>query len=626
MTHTRLALAALAIGAGLSTPAVADDGQDCKQADADKAIAACSRIITKGAVSGTQLAVAYANRGGANRKKAEPDKAIADYTKAIEIDPKFVFAYNERGVVHRNKGEFDRSIADFTKAIEIDPRSGLAYLGRGISHRSKGEHDKAIVDHTKAIELAPSPSAIAYIERGIAYRAKGQFDLAIADHTKAVELAPKSAVAYNERGITHRAKGQFDLAIADHGKAIEIDPKYFYAFRSRGLTYFTTKDFERSIADYTKAIAIDPKLAVAYNERGNVHYSRKDHDRAVADYTKAIEIDQRATVYYNNRGNAYHSKGELDRALADFVKAIEIDPKYAIAYANRGKAHEAKGNRDAAIADYEKVVALPAASATDLQRQEIARQRIARLKQTALGSPASTAVRRVALVIGNSNYAHAGVLANPVNDARAIAATLGRLQFAVTEHYDLTREKMGRALKDFGDRAEGAEWAVVFFAGHGLEINGTAYLVPIDAELKRDTHVGDETLSLTQVQAKVDAATKLGLVILDACRNNPFVARMVRTGGASRSIGRGLSPIEPEGNVLVAYAAKHGTTADDGSGKHSPFTEALLGHLEEPGLEINFLFRKVRDRVRARTARQQEPFLYGSLGSEPLYFKAAVTR
>jgi uncharacterized caspase-like protein len=216
------------------------------------------------------------------------------------------------------------------------------------------------------------------------------------------------------------------------------------------------------------------------------------------------------------------------------------------------------------------------------------------------------------------------VLPNPANDARAIAAALTRLGFAVTDQYDLSREKMGRALKDFGDRAEGAEWAVVFFAGHGLELNGTAYLVPIDAELKRDTHVSDETMSLTQVQAKVDAASKLGLVILDACRNNPFLSRMVRSGSASRSIGRGLSAIEPEGNVLVAYAAKHGTTADDGAGKHSPFTEALLAHIEEPGLEINFLFRKVRDYVRQKTAKQQEPFLYGSLGSEPLYFKAAT--
>jgi uncharacterized caspase-like protein len=157
-------------------------------------------------------------------------------------------------------------------------------------------------------------------------------------------------------------------------------------------------------------------------------------------------------------------------------------------------------------------------------------------------------------------------------------------------------------------------------------VNGATYLVPVDAELRRDTHVSDETLSLTQVQAKVDAAGKLGLVILDACRNNPFLSRMVRTAGATRSVGRGLSAVEPEGNVLVAYAAKHGTTAEDGAGEHSPFTEALLAHIEEPGLEVNFLFRKVRDRVRDKTAKRQEPFLYGSLGSEPLFFKSATAR
>jgi uncharacterized caspase-like protein len=97
---------------------------------------------------------------------------------------------------------------------------------------------------------------------------------------------------------------------------------------------------------------------------------------------------------------------------------------------------------------------------------------------------------------------------------------------------------------------------------------------------------------------------------------------MVRST-ATRSLTRGLSPVEPEGNVLVAYAAKHGTTAEDGIGEHSPFTEALLASIEEPGLEINFLFRKVRDRVREKTGKRQEPFLYGTLGSEPLYFKVA---
>ena len=392
-----------------------------------------------------------------------------------------------------------------------------------------------------------------------------------------LEITPKAANAYHDRGFTYRAKGERDLAIADFTKAIEIDPKYVTAYLGRGVEYRNKGEFAKAIADYNKVIEIDPKSATAYNNRGLAHSGNKDHVRALADYTKAIELD----------------------------------PKDGVIYSNRGKAHEAMGNGGAAMADYEKLIALPASSAADRQRQEVARERIARLKQAALG-PASSTPRRVALVIGNSNYANTGVLPNPTNDARAIAAALNRLGFAVTEHHDLTREKMGRALKDFGDRAEGAEWAVVFFAGHGLEINGAAYLVPIDAELKRDSHVSDETLSLTQVQAKVDAASKLGLIILDACRNNPFLTRMVRVGGASRSIGRGLSQIEPEGNVLVAYAAKHGTTADDGAGQHSPFTEALLSPHRGAGLEINFLFRKVRDRVRERTAKQQEPFLYGS--------------
>jgi uncharacterized caspase-like protein len=166
---------------------------------------------------------------------------------------------------------------------------------------------------------------------------------------------------------------------------------------------------------------------------------------------------------------------------------------------------------------------------------------------------------------------------------------------------------------------------VVFFAGHGIEVNGTNYLLPIDAELKRDTHVADEAVSLDRVQAKVDGASKLGLVILDACRNNPFLARMARTGG-TRSVGRGLANTEPEGNVLVAYSARHGTFAEDGVGEHSPFTEALLAYLEEPGVEVNLLFRRVRDAVRKNTDRRQEPFIYGSLGSEPLYFKSATVR
>jgi tetratricopeptide (TPR) repeat protein len=468
-----------------------------------------------------------------------------------------------------------------------------------------------------------------YALRGIVYGAKGELDRAIADFTKAIALDPKSTTAYENRGTAQERKGDLDKAMADFAKAIEINPKAYRAYDNRGVIYSKRNENELALAEFDRAIAINPKYANAYNNRGIIHGRKGDIDKAIADFTSAIEINPMFARPYNNRGIAYSKKGDRDKAIADFDKAVEIDPKYASAYSNRGNAYEKKGDTERAIADFRKVLELPATLEADRQRHEIVRARIARLTQPQppRAAQAPSTPRRVALVIGISNYTHAGVLKNPRNDATGTAAALRRLGFAsVTELYDLTREQMSRALRDFGDVAEGAEWAVVFFAGHGLEMNGVTYLVPADAALKRDTHVADEAISLTQVQTKVDAAAKLGLVILDSCRNNPLVERMVRSAGSTRSLGsgaRGLASVEPEGNVLVAYSAKHGTVALDGSGQNSPFTEAMLTHIEEPGLEINFLFRKIRDDVRKKTLRRQEPFLYGSLSSEPLYFKAA---
>jgi tetratricopeptide (TPR) repeat protein len=427
------------------------------------------------------------------------------------------------------------------------------------------------------------------------------------------------AAAYHQRGIAHHAQGDLDLAIVDYSEVLRLERRHYRALNNRGWAYNEKHDYDRAFADLNKAIRLQPKRALAYNNRGNTHLGKRDLDRAIADYDQAIRLDPTFAMAYSNRSATRRRKGELDKALADSNEAIRLNPALARAYMNRAEAYWAKKEGQKALPDYRKVLELPAVAANDRLRQEAARERIASLTR-----PRSLSPRRVALVIGNAGYAHVGALANPGNDARAVAAVLRKLGFAlVMEHYDLGREAMGRALKDFGDEAAGAEWAVVFFAGHGVELNGTNYLIPTDAELKRDTHVIDETISLDRVQAKVDQASKLGLVILDACRNNPFMKRMVRTLG-KRSVGRGLASIEPEGNVLVAYAAKHGTEAEDGAQTHSPFTEALLAHIAEPGLEINILFRKVRDAVRSRTQRRQDPFVYGSLGSELLYFKPPV--
>jgi uncharacterized caspase-like protein len=227
------------------------------------------------------------------------------------------------------------------------------------------------------------------------------------------------------------------------------------------------------------------------------------------------------------------------------------------------------------------------------------------------------ATKRVALVVGNSAYQNVALLPNPVNDGAMIATTLKNAGFDVVDsRHDVPAAELRHALRDFADRARDADIAVVYYAGHGMEVNGTNYLIPVDAKLERDTDVFDEAVSLDRVLVAIEPAKQLRLVILDACRDNPFVKSMKRTV-ASRAVGRGLAQVEPASpNTLIAYSAKAGSTALDGDSTNSPFTIALSKHLTTPGLDVRRAFGFVRDDVLKDTANRQEPFVYGSLGGD----------
>jgi hypothetical protein len=236
------------------------------------------------------------------------------------------------------------------------------------------------------------------------------------------------------------------------------------------------------------------------------------------------------------------------------------------------------------------------------------------------GAAPSHAQGRVALVIGNSSYRNVATLINPQHDATDIAASLQRLGFSVTPLHDATFDAMRRALVQFGREAQGADMAVIYFAGHGMEIGGENWLIPVDAELRSDRDAESEAISLKSAMLQVSNAKSLGLVILDSCRDNPFAAQMQRVT-RSRAVDRGLARVEPSDNVLVAYGAKDGTVASDGQGRNSPFTAALLNNLEKAGVEIRFLLASVRDEVLAATNRVQQPFVYGSLPRQEIYLK-----
>jgi hypothetical protein len=227
----------------------------------------------------------------------------------------------------------------------------------------------------------------------------------------------------------------------------------------------------------------------------------------------------------------------------------------------------------------------------------------------------AAAEKRVALVIGNGKYENASRLTNPANDAKAMADLFRNAGFEVVEaKTDLGNLEFKRVAREFTATARDADIAVMYFAGHGIEVNGTNYLLPVDAKLATDFDVEDEALSLDRLVRALEPAKRLRLIILDACRDNPFVRNMQR-GVASRQVTSGLAKVEPTtSDTLIAFAAKAGSTAEDGRGTNSPFTAALVKNLAVPGRDIRIALGYVRDEVVKATGNKQEPFVYGSLG------------
>jgi tetratricopeptide (TPR) repeat protein len=427
-------------------------------------------------------------------------------------------------------------------------------------------------------------------------------------------------------------------------------------------------DFDRAIVDYTEEIRLDPKSAKAYAGRGEIWRLKGDLDSALADQDQAVQLEPKDGLGFLLRGDILRYKGEFNRALADYEQALRFEPDLVAAFTGIGLTYEKMGDLPRARAEFEKAVASKSKPASDINRSalETARTRLAALdsgaaqpvipaapsKATSATSiptptvsvPDATPVaapaegRRIALVIGNAAYKNVAPLPNPQRDAAAITGSLRAVGFqSVTLVSDATREKLIEALRTFADEAEKADWAMVYYAGHGMEVNGINYIVPVDAKLAVDRDVKFEAVPLDRMMVSVEGAKKLKLVLLDACRDNPFAPQMRKTtapetgaarstaggSGGTRSIGRGLGEVKVSGATLVVYSAKHGQVALDGDGGNSPFAVAVAQRLATPGVEINKLFRLVRDDVMEATAGRQEPFTYGSLpGREDFFFVA----
>ena len=594
------ALAVAVLMAASLVPAqamTAKDKSDCEQVkNPGLKVAACTRILSGGNLTNEIRTFGHHHRGLGFLLQQNFDRAIVEFNEALRADPANIKSINSRGNAWRGKGELDNAVADYNAAIKLDPNFAYPYNGRATVFYNKGELTRAIEDYSQVIRLDPTLAA-PYNNRALAYRDKGEFDRALADAEEALRRDPTSVAIYSARGEIWRMKGDLDRALTDQNQAVRMDPKSPLPFLRRGDTFRYRGELGRALSDYDSALRVTPDYIPAYVGRGLTFEKQGNIARARAEYEKALNSRSQY------RGDTAGASLETARArLAAFDSGA---PQPVIRPApTRVTSASSIPTSDAAVPT--------AASAT------------------AQG-------RRIALIIGNAKYKNVTALLNPQHDAEALAASLRATGFeTVTVLTDTTREKLTDALRTFANEAEKADWAVVYYSGHGMEVNGTNYLIPVEAKISTDRDVQFEAIPLDQVMASVEGAKKLKLILLDACRDNPFTPQMRRTapgeamaapaptaggGVATRSVGRGLGEVKVSGATLVVYAAKHGQTALDGEGNNSPFAIAVVQRIATPNVEINKLFRLVRDDVMEATAGRQEPYTYGSLpGREDFFF------
>jgi uncharacterized caspase-like protein len=242
----------------------------------------------------------------------------------------------------------------------------------------------------------------------------------------------------------------------------------------------------------------------------------------------------------------------------------------------------------------------------------------------AIASSAEAAERRVALVIGNATYAKAAPLKNPKNDAEDMASALRDLGFTVILGIDLDKAALDHKIRNFGQQLENADVGVFFYSGHGLQLAGTNYLVPVDAELENESALDFEAVRLDLVQRIMERETKTNILFLDACRSNPFTRNLARSlGTRAIDVGRGFAPAESGVGTLISFATQPGNVALDGTGRNSPYSQALVKRIVAPGEDILAVLTSVRNEVLTLTNEKQVPWENHALRAK-FYFNPAT--
>lgn len=515
----------------------------------------------------------------------------------------------------------------------------------------------ALEDLAACIAVAPAPHPQPFSLRATIYAALERFDEALDDLARAIRADPKISHHFAQRALILERLDRFSEARADLDAAISLDPRNQNAWINRAMLWARYGDVERAFADYSQAETVGGlQTWYALSGRARLAVSLGEPLRGFTDWTRAAELAAlpvQVAQFHVRAGNlARDYLKDLDKAQQSYARALAAQPSHADALIQRGIAFERARRFDDASSDYRKAGDITRDNPVEkgvhdysLFRLEVLRARQSRKAGDPPLPPninvlSGSAQRggkdrglRIALVLGNAAYEHVTPLMNSDRDAESVGAALSEAGFArVTVATNLDRDQTDRLLRQFAAETVDADWALVYYAGHGAEIDGINYAIPVDASMDTLRKADEHAISIGRMFSAVDRAKHLGLVVLDACRDDPFVQEAHRAAARKRtfdtSADAGLDPLISrrkelggglagmrlaELNKIALFATQPGQVTLDGDELNSPFTRAFLSNLPTPDLDLRRFFERVRRDVVDGTQGRQRPALNGRL-------------
>lgn len=589
-----------------------------------------------------QNAVAHYGLGVAYSRTGADDQAIAAYREAVRLQPTNVDAYYGLGVAAERKAYDDEAITAFREVIRRRPDDAMAYYGLGVASERQGQDEQAINAYREAIRLNPS-LADAHYHLGMIYARGRQDERAIAAYREAIRLQPSYANAHYSLGLLYTKQGQNDQAIEAYRQALRLHPNHANAYAGLGVIYIRARQIDQAKEVYQQALRLNPNLPSASygiwalhrleGETSEAQRAWKSYQALVpgagpepdADFAKTGTSGPSAPVAVAVLVSQLLTESPVAEASVP-VKSSSLPPPEppptpgpAVTVAEAPRPSPERSTEPATkpaptiAAPEPRPPAVPAVTVPE-PRPAPAPVVAAREppgtpapRGSAIGMTAyTTSERRNALVIGNAAYRN-DPLRNAVHDATDVASTLRQLGFEVVELHDAAHQQMEEGVEQFTRQLGRGGMGLFYFSGHGVQVNGQNYLIPVDARISRESDIKYQSVQVDWVLDRMrDAGNELNVIVLDACRNNPY-ARSLRTAQA------GLAMMQAVSGSLIGYATSPGTTAEDGPGRNGTYTKHLLHFMQVPGLSAEQMFKEVRVAVAQETGKKQIPWVSTSL-------------